>query len=185
VSLATQRHLRLATLCALYVAQGIPWGFMATTLPAYLTTQGLDMGFVTATLSFTTLPYTFKWIWGPIIDRFTIPSLGRRRPWIIFAQGMMAVTVIAMIAIPDLRIDIRLLAWMILIHTVFNALQDVAVDALAVDLLGDKERGIANGLMYGSKYAGGAVGGVVTLIWLVAARAWSHRHESFAGHRPT
>jgi PAT family beta-lactamase induction signal transducer AmpG len=46
-----------------------------------------------------------------------------------------------------------------LIHTTFNALQDVAVDALAVDLLGDSERGTANGLMYGSKYFGGLIGG--------------------------
>ena len=49
---------------------------------------------------------------------------------------------------------------MILIHTVFNALQDVAVDALAVDLLADNERGRANGLMYASKYFGGMIGGV-------------------------
>jgi PAT family beta-lactamase induction signal transducer AmpG len=143
----------------MYVAQGIPWGFMATTLPAYLVDRGLDFGAVTAALSFTTLPYAFKWIWGPIIDRFTIPRFGRRRPWIIFAQGMMAATVIAIVAIPDLTAEIQMLAWMILIHTVFNALQDVSVDALAVDLLGDSERGVANGLMYGSKYIGGLIGG--------------------------
>ncbi len=161
MSLADNRRLRLATLCLMYVAQGIPWGFMATTLPAYLTQRGLDFAFVSATLSFTTLPYTFKWIWGPIIDAFTIPRFGRRRPWIIFAQAMMAITVIAIVAIPDLTAQIKLLAWMILIHTVFNSLQDVAVDALATDLLGDDERGVANGLMYGSKYAGGFIGGVV------------------------
>ena len=152
--------MRLLTLCLLYVAQGIPWGFMATTLPAYLTSKGLDAGFVAATLSFTTLPYSFKWIWGPIIDSFTIPSLGRRRPWIIFAQGMMALTLVALVAF-DLTVQVQLLAWMILIHTVFNALQDVAVDAYAVDVLADNERGRANGLMYGSKYLGGAVGGIV------------------------
>lgn len=146
-------------LCLMYVAQGIPWGFMATTLPAYLVDRGLGLGAVSAALSFTTLPYAFKWIFGPIIDRFTIPRLGRRRPWIIFAQLMMAVTVIAIVAIPDLTAEIQMLAWMILIHTVFNALQDVSVDALAVDLLADDERGVANGFMYGSKYFGGLIGG--------------------------
>jgi PAT family beta-lactamase induction signal transducer AmpG len=108
----------------------------------------------------TTLPYAFKWVWGPIIDSFTIPRFGRRRPWIVFAQLMMAITVGTMIAIPDLTLDLKLLAWMILIHTVFNALQDVAVDGLAVDLLQDNERGRANGLMYASKYGGGAIGGI-------------------------
>src|SRR5262245_44314239 len=160
MSLAERRWLRLFTLCVLYVAPGIPWGFMSTTLPAYLTSKGLDFTFVTTTLSFTVLPYSFKWIWGPIIDTVTIPRLGRRRPWILFAQLMMALTVLAIVTF-DVSSQINLLAWMIFIHTVFNALQDVSVDALAVDILPEHERGHANGLMYGSKYAGGAIGGIV------------------------
>ena len=146
-------------MCILYAAQGIPWGFMATTLPAYLTDRGMDFGIVTATLSFTTLPYTFKWIWGPIIDSVSIRRLGRRRSWILIAQSMMAVTVAVMLAVDPAR-DLKLLAWMILIHTTFNALQDVAVDALATELLDDTERGSANGLMYGCKYFGGLIGGI-------------------------
>jgi MFS transporter, PAT family, beta-lactamase induction signal transducer AmpG len=159
VSLAEQRWLRIFTLCVLYVAQGIPWGFMAATLPGYLVSKGLDFGFVTTTLSFTTLPYAFKWVWGPIIDTITIRRFGRRRPWIVFAQLMMGATIAAMLAL-DVATEIKLLAWTVFIHTVFNALQDVAVDALAVDLLPDHERGSANGLMYASKYLGGAMGGV-------------------------
>lgn len=158
MSLADKRRLRLFTLCVLYVAQGMPWGFMATTLPAYLTERGLDFGFVAATLSFTYLPYSLKWIWGPIIDSVTIPRFGRRRPWILFAQAMMALTVVAIVTF-DVTTELKLLAWMVFVHTVFNALQDVAVDALAVDLLDDDERGRANGLMYGSKYGGGLLGG--------------------------
>jgi MFS transporter, PAT family, beta-lactamase induction signal transducer AmpG len=158
VNLAERRGLRLFTLCALYVAQGIPWGFMATTLPAYLTERGLDYGVVTAALSFTYLPYSFKWVWGPIIDLVQIPRFGRRRPWIVFAQAMMALTLIAMVTF-DVTTEVKLLTWMIFIHTVFNALQDVAVDALAVGVLDDEERGRANGLMYGCKYGGGLIGG--------------------------
>jgi len=161
VSLAERRWLRLFTLCALYVAQGIPWGFMATTLPSYLGENGLSPAKLGQALAMTTLPYAFKWVWGPIIDAFTIPRFGRRRPWIVFAQLMMALTVGAIVTIPDLTLDLKLLAWMILIHTVFNALQDVAVDGLAVDLLDADERGRANGLMYACKYGGGAIGGVV------------------------
>lgn len=160
MSLATDRTLRTFTLCVLYVAQGIPWGFMATTLPGYLTQKGVDAAIVGATMSFTTLPYAFKWIWGPIIDSFTLPRFGRRRPWIIFAQAMMALTVLALVTF-DLGTEVKLLAWTVLIHTVFNALQDVSVDALATDLLDDDERGRANGLMYGSKYLGGGIGGYV------------------------
>ncbi len=159
MSLADRRSLRIFTLCVLYVAQGIPWGFMATTLPGYLIEKKLPAEFVTTALSFTTLPYAFKWVWGPIIDTVTWRRFGRRRPWIIFAQAMMGLTVIAMVTF-DVATHVKLLAQMIFIHTVFNALQDVAVDALAVDLLPDDERGQANGLMYAAKYGGGAVGGV-------------------------
>jgi PAT family beta-lactamase induction signal transducer AmpG len=169
VSLAERRWLRLFTLCTLYVAQGIPWGFTAVTIPLYLASPsggGLDNAAVGAALAMTTLPYSFKWVWGPIIDAFTIPRLGRRRPWIVFAQGMMALTILSLILIPDLAADLKMLAWIVLIHTVFNSLQDVAVDALAVDLLDDKERGRANGLMYASKYGGGMIGagGMTTLV---------------------
>jgi PAT family beta-lactamase induction signal transducer AmpG len=156
VSLAERRWLRLFTLCVLYVAQGIPWGFMYTTLPAYLADNGVkELGTV---MAMAYLPYSFKWIWGPIIDAFTIRRFGRRRPWIVFAQAMMALTVFAMVTF-DVSRDLQLLISMIFLHTVFNSLQDVSVDALAVDLLPDDERGRANGLMYGSKYIGGAIGG--------------------------
>jgi PAT family beta-lactamase induction signal transducer AmpG len=166
VSLAERRWLRLFTLCTLYVAQGIPWGFTATTIPLYLADRGLDNAAVGAALAMTTLPDSFKWIWGPIIDAFTLPRFGRRRPGIVFAQGMMALTILSLILIPDLTEDLKLLAWIVLIHTVFNALQDVAVDALAVDLLDEHERGRANGLMYASKYGGGMIGagGMTTLV---------------------
>ncbi|HSD86822.1 MAG TPA: MFS transporter [Kofleriaceae bacterium] len=158
MSLAERRWLRLFTLCVLYVAQGIPWGFMSTTLPGYLTEKHVDPERIATVLAFTTLPYAFKWVWGPIIDTLQIPRFGRRRPWIILAQAMMALTLIALVTF-DLGTEVRLLAWIVFIHTVFNSLQDVSVDAYAVEALEENERGRANGLMYGSKYVGGILGG--------------------------
>jgi len=159
MSLSENRALRLFTLCALYVSQGIPWGFVAITLVAWLANQGLSAADVASVTVLSGLPWTFKWLWGPLIDRFGLPAMGRRRPWILFAQGMMAFTLLLLVAIPDLTESVKLLAWMVFAHNVFNSLQDVAVDALAVDLLPEEERGKANGLMYGSKYLGGAIGG--------------------------
>jgi MFS transporter, PAT family, beta-lactamase induction signal transducer AmpG len=71
----------------------------------------------------------------------------------------MAVTIGTMILIPDLTRDLDLLVAMVFVHTIFNSLQDIATDALAVDLLDEDERGRTNGLMYGSKYFGGILGG--------------------------
>jgi PAT family beta-lactamase induction signal transducer AmpG len=159
VSLAERRWLRLATLSLLFFAQGIPWGFFAITMPAYAAERGLDAMGVGALFAMSYWPYVFKWIGGPIIDSFTIPRFGKRRPWIVFAQLMMAATLAGLLAIDDPVAQIGLLSSLILAHTIFNALQNVAVDALAIDLLPPAERGKANGLMYGSKYAGGIVGG--------------------------
>ena len=159
MTLAEHRGLRLFTFCVLYVAQGIPWGFTAITLPAYLAGKKLDAAVVGTALAMTTLPYSFKIFWAPVVDAFPSRRFGRRRPWIVGAQLMMALTIGAMIAIPDLTRDLRLLAWMIFIHTIFNSIQDLSTDALAVDLLDEDERGRTNGFMYASKYFGGILGG--------------------------
>jgi PAT family beta-lactamase induction signal transducer AmpG len=159
VSLAERRGLRLFTLSALFFAQGIPWGFLAITLPAYLAKHGVEEAALGTIFGMSYLPYAFKWLGGPLIDMVTIPRLGRRRPWIVFAQAMMAVTAGALLIVRDPVASSGLLAVLVFTHTVFNAIQNVAVDALAIDLLDPDERGRANGFMYGSKYAGGLVGG--------------------------
>ena len=73
----------------------------------------------------------------------------------------MALSIAAMAVIPEPSPERALwpLLSLVFVHNIFNSLQDVSVDALAVDLLEPDERGRANGLMYGSKYLGGAVGG--------------------------
>jgi PAT family beta-lactamase induction signal transducer AmpG len=101
----------------------------------------------------------FKWLAGPLIDAVTIPRFGRRRPWIVFAQAMMAVTLAALVIVRDPADASTLLLALVLLHTVFNAIQNVAVDGLAIDLIDPEERGRVNGFMYGSKWAGGIVGG--------------------------
>jgi PAT family beta-lactamase induction signal transducer AmpG len=161
VTLATRPLLRLFTLCILYVAQGIPYGFVTVTFAAYMAEQGLSVAAIGTLTAMSVLPWTFKWVWGPIIDRWGIPSMGRRRPWILLAQGGMIITVAAMAFVPDPTNTLTLLGWLILIHNCFNSLQDVSVDALAVDLLRESERGRVSGLMYGSKYIGIFLGGAV------------------------
>jgi PAT family beta-lactamase induction signal transducer AmpG len=176
VSLAERRWLRLATLTLLFFAQGVPWGFFAITMPAYAAERGLAEAGVGALMAMSYWPYVFKWIGGPLVDSFTISKLGKRRPWIVFSQLMMAVTAAGLFAVDDPVSQIGLLSWLILAHTVFNALQNVAVDALAIDILPHDERGKANGLMYGAKYAGGIVGGA----GMGAVIAWRGFHTAIA-----
>lgn len=160
---------RIATLCVLYVAQGIPFGFVTITLAAFLAQQGASEKDVASLIMVTTLPWSFKWVWGPVIDRFGVPFLGRRRPWILLAQSFMAAAIVAILLMPDLSDHLRLLYAAVLVLNMFASLQDVSVDALAVDLLAEHERGKANGLMYASAYLGTLIGGAG--LGLVVSRA--------------
>ncbi len=160
-SLQESSGLRLITLCALYIAQGVPFGFLTITLAAYLAERGVSSGDIGHLAAMCSLPWALKWIWGPVIDRFTFDKLrmGRRRPWILIAQSLMMFTVIFVIFVPDLTSSVRTLGWIMFIHNIFASLQDVSADALAVDMLTESERGRANGMMYGSSYFGAFLGG--------------------------
>jgi PAT family beta-lactamase induction signal transducer AmpG len=156
----------------LYVAQGLPYGFVTITLAAHLREQGIATADLASLLAMTTLPWSFKWCWGPLIDGFQIRSLGRRRPWILFAQMMMAVSMCAILLVPNLIDNVKLLIAIVFMHNVFGSMQDVSVDALAIDLLPASERGRANGFMYGSSYLGTMLGGAG--LGIVASRWGLH-----------
>ena len=167
MALIDNRPQRIFFLCSMYFAQGLPWGFMATALPSYLSERGVgdkEIGHATAMIL---LPWTFKLVWGPIIDSFTVRSMGRRRTWILGAQFMMATSLLAMLTLGDFSIGsdsalwIDQLAWMFFAHNCFASLQDVATDALALDVLPANEQGRVNSLMWATKLIGKATGAVV------------------------
>ena len=154
-SLQENKTARISTLCALYFAQGLPWGFMTTALITYLLAkEGLSIGDTGYLISMAVLPWTFKLFWAPLIDTFNYPAMGRRRPWIIGSELMMAITLVVMAISSDITSNLNSLAWMFFFHNCFASLQDVCTDALAVDILQDNERGKVNGYMWGSKIIG-------------------------------
>jgi PAT family beta-lactamase induction signal transducer AmpG len=155
--LSDHPRLRLAFLCLLYVGQGIPYGFVTVALAAHLATRGATAADVGGLIGMAVLPWSLKWAWGPVVDSGRLATFGRRRPWLILAQAMMLATAAAIAAVPDS--DIASLGWLVLLHNVFVGLQDVAVDALAVDQLEGTDRERASGLMYGSAYVGTFLGG--------------------------
>ncbi len=159
MALADSRTQRIITLCGLYVAQGVPWGFMLTTLPSFLAYRyqvgDKEIGELTAIIL---IPWSFKLIWAPLMDTFTIRSMGRRRPWIIGAELMMAASLLGFVGLGDPSQNLRLILYMYFLHNCFASLQDVCTDALAVDILPPEEHGQMNGLMWGSKLLGKGVG---------------------------
>ena len=160
-NLTENPRLRLCFLCSLYIAQGLPFGFVTVGLRDYLHGQGVTEADTGAMIAMVGIPWTLKFLWGPIIDRWEFRAMGKRRPWLLFAQVMMVVVILALAVTPEMRSDIRMLGIGILILNIFIALQDVSTDSLAVDLVPEEHRGRANGFMYGSSYVGSSLGAIV------------------------
>ena len=158
-TLVESYRARVLTLCALYVAQGIPWGFITVTFVTYLAVEGVAAGQLAFLLTLGTFPWSIKFLWGPIIDRFQFPEMGKRRPWILIAQSGMIVVLSSMLLIPNMSSNVTLVGVMFLVYNVFTALQDVSTDALAVDVLEPHEFEKVNSYMFTSKAVGGIIGG--------------------------
>ena len=156
------RNGRLLSFFLLYVTEGIPLGFTAVALAALMREQGMgtaEIGTFVATLY---LPWSWKWIVGPVVDTVYSTRLGKRRAWIVGCQTMMALTLLLGMQVDFSNLASKTMNWftlLILVHNVFAATMDVAIDALAVSTVPSNERGAANGLMFAGAYLGNALGG--------------------------
>ena len=159
--LATRRG-RLAAFFLLYVTEGIPSGFTGVAVATRMRRLGLDPAAIGTFTAALLLPWAIKWAFGPFVDVISSDRWGRRRSWILGTQTMMSLTILLAMAI-DMRSSLPLFTAVLVAHNLFSAVQDVAIDALAVQVLRGDERGLANGLMFGGQYLGAALGGTGAL----------------------
>lgn len=157
-NLLATRAGRLTAFTFLYVTEGIPLGFAATAIATQLRRQSVGPAEIGAFVASFYLPWAFKWAFGPFIDVFASDRLGRRRGWILVTQVLMALTLLSTVFL-SLPAQLGLFTAVLLVHNSIAAMQDVAIDALAVNTLRDDERGLANGLMFGGAALGQTVGG--------------------------
>ena len=107
------------------------------------------------------LPWTLKLLYAPLMERYTVLAMGRRRPWILTGTLGAAAGYAAMALVPDPLAHLGLLSGIMVGGSLFLALQDIATDALAIDVVPLDEQGRANGLMWGGKALGGAAAAAV------------------------
>ena len=160
--LATRRG-RLAAFFLLYITEGIPLGFAAIAIATELRRRGVGPAEIGAFVGSFYLPWAFKWAAGPFVDVFRSKRWGHRRGWILFTQVMMVITLAVLIVVP-LPQGLALFTAILFIHNSFGAIQDVAIDSLAVNTLHEDERGLANGLMFAGAAIGQAIGGSGVLL---------------------
>jgi PAT family beta-lactamase induction signal transducer AmpG len=157
---------RYAVGALMYFAQGIPQGLLAIALPAWLASQGASAGEVGSYLAFIALPWAFKLVTGPLMDRFEYLPMGRRRPWVIGAQAGLALAFFALTKIDDPATQVGLLSMIGFLINCFAATQDVATDGMAIDVTPLREQGRLNGFMSFGKAIGWSVTAAVSGVML-------------------
>lgn len=160
---------KLGLLGALYFVQGMPFGFQANALGAYLRQSGVSLTAVGLSGALA-LPWMLKALWAPLVDRTGSPRFGRRKSWIVPLQAGLALTCVAAGLVPH-QTHLGLLLGLVLVMNLFAATQDIAVDGLAVQLLGPEELGPGNAAQVVGYKVGMLTGGGL-LVWASARVGW-------------
>jgi len=143
-------------------ASGLPLALTSGTLQAWLTMAGVDL----RTIGFFTLaglPYTLKFLWSPVLDRFALPWLGRRRGWMLATQLALVLGIVAM-AWTSPAPSAWLFGALALLVAFTSASQDIVFDAYRADLLRPQERGLGAAVSVTGYRLGMLMAGAVALI---------------------
>lgn len=167
-TLASSERVRYATGAVMYFAQGIPQGLLAISIPVWLASQGVSAGDIGSYLAVIVLPWAFKLVTGPLMDRYEFLPMGRRRPWVLGAQLGLSLSLLALVFIERPAEQIGLLMLIGMLINSFAATQDVAVDGMSIDLTPVREQGRLNAFMSFGKTIGWAATAAVTGVLLTS-----------------
>lgn len=161
LTLSQSRPLRYGVFFYLYIMQGIPSGFYLTALTNYFTAEGVKPNVVGSFIAIIGLPWAFQFIWGPLIDRFQGSPMGRRKPWVVSSQLMTVLASCVLLLVGNPVTQISELAWLFCLRSVFAAIQDASVDAMAITVIPEEERGRVNAFMRAGFLVGTGIGAAV------------------------
>ncbi|MEQ6289648.1 AmpG family muropeptide MFS transporter [Vogesella sp. GCM10023246] len=174
---------RMLMIWVLGFASGLPLALSGTAMQAWLTVDGIDIATI-GFLSLVGLPYTFKFLWAPLMDRFEPPFFGRRRGWLVFTQLGLAATLLAMSALSPAS-DVQGFALLAVLLSFLSASQDVVIDAYRTDVVTPEQRGLASSLgVFGYRLAMVLSGGVA-MVWADplsgSGWSWNNVYQVMAG----
>jgi len=179
--LSTARTLVAVTLLAF--ASGLPLALTGQAMQAWLSQDGVDIATI-GFLSLVGLPYTFKFLWAPLMDRFELPLLGRRRGWLVVTQLLLAAGLLAMASTSPGR-STELFALLAVGVAFCSASQDVVYDAYRTDLLPHAQRGIGSSLYVLGYRMAMIVSGGIAFIWTDPTQGggwtWAQVYRAMAG----
>ncbi|MDE1714260.1 MFS transporter, partial (plasmid) [Chromobacterium amazonense] len=143
-------------------ASGLPLYALINLLPAWLRSEGVDLKSI-GLFALIGLPYTWKFLWSPLMDRYALPLLGRRRGWMLASQLALLAS-LAVFGLFDPQQDIWSIAGLALTVAFFSASQDIVLDAFRREILSDAELGLGNTVHINAYRLAGLVPGSLSLI---------------------
>jgi PAT family beta-lactamase induction signal transducer AmpG len=143
-------------------SSGLPLYLLLNLLPAWLRSEGINLK-VIGLFALIQFPYTWKFLWSPLLDRYAPLPLGRRRSWILLTQAGLLV-VIGMIGGYSPQTDIAVIVGLATAIALLSATQDIALDAFRREILADDELGLGNSVHVNAYRIAGLVPGSLSLI---------------------
>ncbi|MFN7982103.1 MAG: AmpG family muropeptide MFS transporter [Vicinamibacterales bacterium] len=151
-------------------ASGLPLYLLITLVPAWLRTEHVDLKTI-GVFALIQFPYTWKFLWAPLLDRYVVPMFGRRRGWMLVTQIGLLVA-IASLGLFSPTDNLRTIVVVSTLLAFLSATQDIAIDAFRRELLSDAELGLGNAVHVNAYRIAGLVPGSLSLI-LADRLPWS------------
>ena len=169
--------LSLGVVVVLYLAHALPLYFYNVALPAILRHQGVDLRWI-GMLSLLYIPWAFKFFWAPLIDRFYLKKLGKRKTWLLFTQIALVLGVLAL-AFTQFSYGLTTFVIVGLWISTFAATQDIAIDGYTVETFSEQDYRFGSMAQSIGVALGSMIGGAVTL-WLYQYYGWEIALSSLA-----
>ena len=149
---------------------GLPLYVLITLLPGWLRSEGVQLAAI-GLFTLIQFPYTWKFLWSPLMDRFGLPLLGRRRGWMLITQFALLFAIGFMGTLSPAT-DLRAIATLAAITALLSASQDIALDAYRREILRDIELGLGTAVHVNAYKIAGLIPGSLALV-LADHYAWS------------
>jgi len=125
-------------------SSGMPLYVLIQLIPAWLRTADVDLSTI-GLFTVVTLPYTWKFLWAPLLDRYSLPFLGRRRGWTLLSQVLLLACITRFGGV-DPGVNLTAAVWLVFLTSLFSATQDIVLDAYRREMLADDELGTGNSI---------------------------------------
>jgi len=153
---------RMATCVFLGFSSGMPLYVLISLVPAWLRSHQVDLATI-GLFALVGLPYTWKFVWSPLMDRYRLPFLGRRRGWALLTQLGLLLSIGALGHVDPAR-SLDTVVLLVFLVALFGASQDIVIDAYRRELLADDELGTGTSIWVNAYRLSGLVPGSLALI---------------------